>query len=253
MNEANNTHDTHTQTKPSRGARIGLLAGATVAGLLAVGALALGGLALWGDSQKDEDGYLSTTGHRFEADTRALTSESLDIDLDEAEWLLDADEFGEVRLEVSPETDKPVFVGIAPTGDVDAYLRQVAHTTVTDVDWSPFEADYDPQGGERRPTAPAGQGFWEASAHGSGTQSLNWEVEDGDWSVVVMNADGSRGVEADIATGAKVPYLAAFGWTALGIGGVLVLAAGGLLALGVRPPRNRPGAPAAIAQPAAAA
>jgi len=84
---------------------------------------------------------------------------------------------------------------------------------------------------------------------------LNWDVEDGDWSVVVMNADGSTGVEADISSGAKVPFLDELGWSALGAGGILVLAAAGLIALALRPPRNRPGAdsPPAIAQPAPAA
>jgi len=255
MNEANNTQNANTSYGRSRAGRIGLFAGAAVAGLLAIGALGLGGLALWGDSQKDADGYLSTGSERFEASTSALTAESIDIDLDEAEWLMDSGDFGKVRLEVSPQTDEPVFVGIAPTADVDAYLRDVAHTRVTDIDWPQFEATYSPQDGQRPPAAPAGQGIWKASAHGAGPQTLNWDVEDGDWSVVVMNADGSPGVEADISTGAKLPFLDELGWSSLGGGGILVLVTAGLVALALRPPRNRPGAgsPAAIAHPAPAA
>ena len=255
MNEANNTQNANTSHARSRGARVGLFAGAAVAGLLAIGALAIGGVALWGDSQKDDDGYLSTSSERFEASTRAMTSESIDIDLNEADWLVDSGDFGKVRLDVSPQTGKPVFVGIAAAADVNAYLRHVAHTRVTDIDWPQFEATYSPQDGERRPAAPAGQDIWKASAHGAGPQVLNWDVEDGDWSVVVMNADGSTGVEADISSGAKVPFLDELGWSALGAGGILVLAAAGLIALALRPPRNRPGAdsPPAIAQPAPAA
>jgi hypothetical protein len=75
-----------------------------------------------------------------------------------------------------------------------------------------------------------------------GTQTLTWKVHDGDWSVVLMNADGSRGVAADIDLGAKLSFLL---WVAIGllIGGVLVT--GGSTALIVLAARRRqpPSAP----------
>jgi hypothetical protein len=83
---------------------------------------------------------------------------------------------------------------------------------------------------------PADQRFWAASAHGPGKQTLTWDVEHGSWSVVVMNADGSRAVDAGVSAGANVPILPAIGWGALGGGLVLLVAAGGLVALGVRKP-----------------
>ncbi len=53
------------------------------------------------------------------------------------------------------------------------------------------------------PSHPPTRNIWAASQQGSGTQTMNWEIEDGDWSVVVMNADGSLGVDADISAGAE--------------------------------------------------
>jgi hypothetical protein len=69
-----------------------------------------------------------------------------------------------------------------------------------------------------------------------GTQTLTWKVRDGDWSVVLMNADGSRGVAADVDLGAKLSFLL---WVAIGlvIGGVLVV--GGSTALVVLAARRR--------------
>jgi hypothetical protein len=235
---------TQTQPKRSRGGRIALIVTGALTGLLAAGLLAVGGVALWGESEKDGDGYFATDSHRFAAGTHALASESLDVDLDGAGWLMDREDFGDVRLEVTPRGDEPVFAGIAPTDQVSRYLSGVAHTSVSDVDSWPFEVSYDEStvAGDRRPAPPGEQRIWAASVQGAGTQTLEWDVEDGDWSVVVMNADGSRGVNAEVKAGAKVPFLSEIGWTAIGSGAVLLLAAAGLLVLGIRTPRRRSGA-----------
>ncbi len=162
------------------------------------------------------------------------------MDLDGVDWLVDSGEFGKVQLEVASEGDEPVFVGIARTEDVSSYLRGVGHTLVTDVDADPFEASYQREPGNRRPAVPAEESFWVASTQGRGTQTLDWRVDDGDWSVVVMNADGSRGVAADVTAGAKLPFLDELGWSAIGGGGALMIGALALIVVGTRRPGNRP-------------
>ena len=221
------------------GGRIAALIAAGVAALLAVGFIAAGALLLWGDSKKDDQGYLSTGKERYAASTYALASDNLDIDMDGAGWIMDRDDLGNVRLKVQSSAGKPVFVGIARTSDVSDYLRGISYTSVTDVDYSPFHASYRDRDhdGDRRPALPADQDFWAAAAHGSGTQTVAWDLEDGDWSIVVMNADGSRGVDTDISAGAKVPFLATLGWVALGGALLLLITAGTLVYLGVRTPR----------------
>jgi hypothetical protein len=225
----------------------------SLASLFALGLLAIGILAFVGESEKDGDGYLSTHTHQFEGGTRALATENLDVDLDAGNFVLDTEDLGKVRLEVESRNDKPVFVGIARTSDVENYLAGVSHTTVTDIDTSPFDADYDDQAGSRRPVAPADSRIWAASEHGSGKQTLHWDIEDGEYSVVVMNADGSRGVDADISTGANVPFLDEIGWTALGSGGFVLAIGIALLVMGIRRPGSPTGtAPITDAAPAAA-
>jgi len=238
---------TDTQPRRSRPARIALIVTGVIAGLAAAGLLAIGGVALWGDSEKDGDGYLSTDSHRFAASSHALASESLDVDLDGAEWLMDSDDFGQLRLDVEPRSDEPVFVGIARTDRVARYLGGVAHTTVSDLDYWPFEASYAQRPGDRGPAPPGQQSIWAAATQGAGPQTLEWDLDEGDWSVVVMNADGSPGVDAEISAGAKLPYLSEIGWSATGTGAVLLIAAAGLLVLGIRTPRNRPSAGTGLA------
>jgi hypothetical protein len=49
-----------------------------------------------------------------------------------------------------------------------------------------------------------------------------WEPETGTYSVILMNEDGSRSVDADVAVGAKVPWLFGLG-VGLVVGGVTAL------------------------------
>jgi hypothetical protein len=230
---------------------VALVVTGALASLFAVAVLAIGGLAFLGESQKDSDGYLSTDTHQFEAGTRALSTENLDVNLDMGNWVLDTTDLGKVRLQVESRDQKPVFVGIARTTDVENYLQGVSHSTLTDVSTSPFEADYDNHAGARRPVAPADSRIWVASEHGSGKQTLNWEIEDGNYSVVVMNADGSAGVDADISTGADIPFLDDIAWSAVGSGSFVLLIGIALLIVGIRRPSN-PSGTATIVAPVAA-
>jgi hypothetical protein len=214
------------------------VAAVVLAGFLALLSLGLfvgAGVLLWADGQKDAQGYIATGTEPFRTSSPALVTDDLDLDLDGAGSLLGRDNYGKVRLQVTPRGDKPVFVGIAPTRAVQNYLQGTAHSTLTDVDYSPFRAEYRDHGGANRAAPPARQSFWTATATGSGRQTMTWDVEDGNWSVVVMNADGSRGVHAGVSAGAKVPELGTAGWIALGGALALLVAAVGIVVLAVRP------------------
>jgi hypothetical protein len=218
--------------------RIALVVTGALAALLASGLLLGGGLALYGEAEKDRDGYLTTDAERFEAGTRALATENLDVDIGG----IDTGDLGKVRLEAESRDGKDLFVGIARTSDVERYLTGVPHTTVDDVEAGPFDdfhADYTRHAGQGHPESPEHAGIWAASNQGAGPQALDWEIEDGDWSVVVMNADGSLGVDADISAGADLPFLDELGWTALGSGAFALIAGIALMTLGIR----RPGGP----------
>jgi hypothetical protein len=236
--------------------RIALIISGSIVALLA-SALVLGGsLALYGEVEKDDEGYLTTDTHRFSADTRALATENLDVDLGEGDWVVRPDDLGKVRLQAESRDGKALFVGIARTSDVERYLSGVPHTTVDDVEAGPFEtfdADYTRHAGQRHPVSPEHADIWAASNQGGGRQTVDWEIEDGEWSVVVMNADGSLGVDADISAGADVPFLNELGWTALGSGAFVLVIGIALLVAGIRRPDKPSGsAPVGDTAPAAA-
>jgi hypothetical protein len=239
-----------TPVRRNRAGRTVAIVAGSLAGLFALVVIALGGALLYGQSQKDADGYLSTGTDRFHTKTYAIATDNLDVETDGASRVVNHDLFGTVRVKAHSRDGKPVFVGIARTADVDRYLGSSPHAVLTDVDYSPFDPTYRSARGEQRPATPAAQDFWAAKASGDGTRTLSWDVRDGDWSVVVMNADGSAGVDAAVSAGAEMPWLDEAGWTAIG-GGLLILAvASGLIYVGVRRPRDER-EPAGIA-PAAA-
>jgi hypothetical protein len=194
--------------------------------------LLAGGLGVKGAlGSRDGAGYFMTGAQEVRTGTHALVTDDLDVDADVPQWLR-GDRFATARIDAT--SSRPVFIGIGPTAAVERYLAGAGHTLVTDVDTDPFRLSTQAVGGDRRPQPPAQQRFWRAQATGSGTQSLRWPVETGDWSTVVMNADGTRGVAAQVRVGAKVSALS---WVATGLliaGGLVLAAGGGLLYLGAR-------------------
>jgi hypothetical protein len=221
-------------TSSRRGRGIALLVTGIVLALVAIVLAGGGGTLIWADTtQKDGHGYYSTNRHEFRTAARAITTEKIDIGTDVPEWL-----FGKVRVEASSKASaRPIFVGIARKTDVDAYLAGVERAVVHDLEWDPFKVSYTLQPGTRRPADPAAQAFWAASAQGSGEQSLTWVVKSGDWSVLVMNADGSPGVDADVSVGIKVPYGIWFG-IGFAVGGLALLAGAILMIRGGRRRRS---------------
>lgn len=75
---------------------------------------------------------------------------------------------------------------------------------------------------------PEQQRFWTVSAVGSGSHELIWDVPDGQWTMVVLNADTTSGVDVDLSFGATAPGLAAVGVGLLSTG-VFTIAGGVLL------------------------
>ena len=220
--------------------------GALVALALLVAAGALG----IAHTQRDGDSFFTTSTERHATATHALTHEGVRIgDVSELPDWLD-DRFGKVRVRATSPDGTPLFVGVARTTDVERYLRGVAHEQVTDFDADPFRTQTRPVSGGAPQGAPGAEAFWARSTSGAGAQTLDWELAEGTWSLVLMNADGSRGVAADLELGAQVGFLAAVALLAALLGLLVGLASIVMLLVGLG--RGGGGATAATGPPAPA-
>jgi hypothetical protein len=217
----------------STGQIVAIIVGSIIAlGGIAVGVAGGGLLALFGG-----DSTISSGRHVLSTNSTALVSKVADID-DTADV---ADVVGrpEVRMSVeAAPTAKGVFVGIGSAADVERYLARAPIDEVTDFDVDPFKLTREPRLGSHRPAKPASRRFWVASGTGRDAASLNWKVRDGDYRLVVMNADGSRGVETAGSVGVKIPHLPAIAWVLIGSGLVFLLAGGTTIFVAVRSGRR---------------
>ena len=229
---------TAVQPKTGRGAgRIALLVGGVLAGLLALALIAAGGVLLYAHgSKRDHAGFYATRDAALETPTYAFVSDGLDVGTGGPDWLFRQGRLGKLRVTASGTTGHAVFVGIGRKAELEAYLRPVAHERVTDFVVDPFSVRSQREPGDAAPPLPAAQKFWAARATGTGRQSVEWPVEKGSWDVVVMNADATRGVRADVSVGARIPLILWLGIGLLCAGGLFAVGSGVLTYLGARGP-----------------
>jgi hypothetical protein len=209
-----------TERPRGRAGRVALFVAGAIAAFLAFALLA-GGCAIVAvdRTQRDGDGFLMSPTEDFSTSTYAIASESADVDTDGAEWAVRSF-LGTVRIR--SESERAVFVGIAREADAAGYLDDVEHVVVTGIDDD--RPRYSSRPGGTPPHPPGEETFWVASTSESGEQTLDWEPEDGDWTVVAMNADATRGVATELSIGAELDPVI---WIGVGL-----LVAGGLLAAG---------------------
>jgi hypothetical protein len=214
-----------------RAGRIIAIVVGCIVGLLGLGLLVAGIAATvaYGVA-RDDDGFFRTDEIHLASSTSAITSERLDLGgtPGDADWLTRRGDFATVSLEVRPVgSERELFAGIGPSVDVARYLQSVSLDRVTDYDDSDSTVTYQRQDGSANPAPPGEQDFWVAKVVTAQPGALTWDVKGGDWTVVVMNADASSGVEANARVGIKIDWLLPVAIVLIVVGAVLLI--GGIL------------------------
>ncbi|MGI9607954.1 MAG: efflux RND transporter permease subunit [Acidimicrobiales bacterium] len=208
-----------------------------VSGALVGVALIVGAIWLLNEN-RDADGFHATEPHRFERESYAVVSGDFDQLTEVPSWFADlVTDPVDLRIAGTSARGAPLFVGIASTDDVDRYLSGVAHHEVTSLDLDGRSIDtvnYAGREGRQNPAPPGEMDFWVVSTEGEGRQSLEWPLQRGSWTAVVMNADASAGLNADLDFGAKISNIVAVAWGVIGFGLFSLLLGGYLVFRGVR-------------------
>jgi hypothetical protein len=206
----------------------------TVIGVLlavcALGVLSAGGAAAWVDATQRHAGYVHLDTASYTTNGHALASDKIKVH-GGLGWL--APLIGQVRVRVTGTGRRAggEFAGVASAKAASRYLSGVSYTTVTSYDGQPLGIGHP---GSRVPRPPLSAPIWAAKASGAPSATLRWTVREGDWTVIVMNADGSAGVTVRADLAASLPAL---GWLAtefLAGGTVLALAAFACIMVPVR-------------------
>ena len=209
----------------SRGWKLGIGIPLALIGLIVAASMGLV-LSLFGP-----DGRLSSPELHASTEGVALVVEDIHIDA-----LPDAREtFTQLQARAELEVeDGNIFMGIAPESEARVYLEGARIDVVTEIAFGDVQTQTVKGKGSVEP--PGSQDIWVVSTEGD--QPLSWTLIPGAWWLVVMNADGSSGVDVTGVASIDIPLLAGFAWVILVVG--LGMLAGGvaLMISGARTPRK---------------
>jgi hypothetical protein len=210
----------------------------------------VGALLIWGalaplTERRDADGYYMSDALMVDRPSHAVVSGDIGILRGRYETVTESSvvlalvaEPDDVRMKGVASGSEELFMGIAPSSDVEEYLDGIAHDEITD--WEADRAsirgvEYTTYEGTGTPDPPGAETIWVESVAGTGLQTLDWTIESGDWTAVIMNADGSSGVSAEVAFGAAPDDVVAIAWVTFSIGIAALIVGGLLLYRGFRP------------------
>ncbi len=178
----------------------------------------------------DEDGYIVSKTKTIQVPSYGIVVDELDFEIDQAAWRFFQRQGGFLSLKMTTESNSPtneIFVGVAPYAEAYSYIDPMEYHEVMDIDmsWEPgnkqSETVYVLHPGEAPATPPTEQDFWIVQASSAGEQTISWEPEAGNYYVVLMNADGSEGLAADIKLGVQVPFFGGIGDILISVGVVV--------------------------------
>ena len=200
-------------------------------GLILIAALGLisgGGVLLWSQTAiTDNTGYMNTNAVPLSVMSYAIVQNNINIQLDNGVGMPMNQNIVSIKIAATSNNGKPIFVGIVPQQSALTYFSGVNIDRIISYNWVPGRMmrggvpTFQTIPGSVQPTAPTNQLFWVAQASGTGTQTLTWTPTSGEYWVVIMNADGQPGVDANVQVGARVTVLGWIGWGLL-FGGLFV-------------------------------
>jgi len=164
----------------------------------------------------DEDGFITSDPATIDLPGYAIVLEDIEFDVDPMAWKWMQGRGELLKFKIITESNDPgkeIFIGVARESDLSPYLQDLEYQRVIDMDFDEenydlvFSADdFRLHTGGPPSAPPAVHSYWVVHTSSADEQELIWEPLAGTYNVVVMNADGSEGIDADIRVGASMPF-----------------------------------------------
>ena len=138
-----------------------------------------------------------------------------------------------LRLSIRGANPARLFVGVGSAVAVGRYLAGVAVDRITELT-DRAEPGVERAAGTAAAAPPIAQNFWVASTTNG---DLSWRIQNGDYRVVVMNADGTPGVNGRARMQITLPNAVPASLVVLASG--LIVTAGGIVLLAMAVTRRR--------------
>jgi hypothetical protein len=218
--------------------------------LVVLGVLCLvGGLALVGAGGVvavvlGQDGSLSTAPAHVTGTGVALVIEDIAVD---ASSIPIPSGIGSLTLSARSSSGAPIFLGSAPAATVDTYLTGAPYDVVVDLS-AGNRATTRPVPGTQQAPPPSTQAFWSQQA--TGNPAVLTVRQASASTLVLMNADASQRIDADLIVTFTVTRAWTASWVAIGAG-ILLLVVGGILFWRASVARSRAAASLAASEAAA--
>jgi hypothetical protein len=193
--------------------RVILLVIGIIALLAGLSVLFIGGsLVCYERTHVDSDGFVTSDSVDLASSAYAVAAGPVEINAECPNTPRFVQRLGTMKIEgKNNDSSQGVFIGIAREEDFEQYLGDVEYDKISWIDnlYSVGKnVEYDNNAGDSTPTDPTAQTFWQASAYGTGTQTLVWEPQ------------GEREKLSGIVLGIGIALL---------VGGLLALIIGGLM------------------------
>lgn len=202
--------------------------------LISFGLIAGGSNLLWVNARHvDDEGFFTSSTLHIDRDSNAVVIGPIELDEVALRVLRTIGVITIFEVEgMNNNPSKQIFMGVADQANLGNYLDNVAYDEMNLVnrgwrlDFS--KVTYVSHSGASLPTVPSSESIWTVSKVGEGPQILEWETEKGNHSIVLMNDDGSKGVDIDMIFKTKIPSIVGYGLGLL-IAGIVFLIVGGLM------------------------
>lgn len=196
---------------------------------------------------EDNEGYYTSSWSRISDNVGSGFVFNVDIETGGPDSRFDLSDFANFKFRA--KSDRELFVGIAEVEEVDAFLSNASYHTLTHFDfgWDPDgeeETTYESQFHLAENVVRGLEPTWDVSQRGTAF-TIYWPPKEGNWSVVVLNADyddinPSMGYEIQYKVGVKAPILRAIGLGLLAFGAILFIIAGLLIYFDIKQHRVKP-------------